>query len=109
MVNPSLRLVPHDDLALIWRLKIVCPLRALALGMVILLLMQAVAQGAPKITITTDNTFISGSVKIILQGFEKNQPVTVSASTTDSVDRTWESYAEFLTDRHGRVDLHVRV
>ena len=95
MVNPSLRLVPHDDLALIWRLKIVCPLRALALGMVILLLMQAVAQGAPKITITTDNTFISGSVKIILQGFENTlfqKKIVIKESHLHHFKIIWEKY-----------------
>jgi dienelactone hydrolase len=90
-----------------WRLKTACSSRALAHGLITLFLMQAAAQAAPtpKITITPTNVVIGSNVKIILHGFEKNQLVTISASSTNSIGQVWESHADFLTDRHGRVDL----
>jgi dienelactone hydrolase len=76
-------------------------------GWTALFFAQPVAHGTstPEITITPDRAFFGDTVKIALQGFEKNQLVTVSAVSTNSAGQIWESHAEFRTDWHGRVNL----
>jgi hypothetical protein len=93
-----------------WRPKTARALITFASALMALFLAEPATQGAPapEINITPDHAFINDNVQIVLQGFETDQPVTLSASFTNSVGQIWESHAEFLTDRHGRVDLATR-
>lgn len=43
--------------------------------------------------------------RIVVRGLEPNRPVTIRARARDSANRLWESYAGFLADGGGVVDL----
>jgi dienelactone hydrolase len=90
-----------------WRLKTARALIIFVSIWIALFLMQPAIQGAltPKIKITPNHALIDDNVKIVLQGFEKGQIVTVSASYTNSSGQILESHAEFLTDQRGRVNV----
>jgi dienelactone hydrolase len=88
------------------RLKTTNTPATFVLGLLVLFMVQFATHGeTPQIKITPATTFIGGEVKIVLRGFNKNQLVTVSVASTNLAGQIWESHAEFLTDRRGRVDL----
>jgi dienelactone hydrolase len=81
---------------------------AALLGVVLILLpIPAIAASprVPSIEIKPKQAFIDERVKIILQDFPAKQLVTVRVRSTNGLGQIWESHAEFLSDRHGRVDL----
>lgn len=81
---------------------------ATLLGIVLVLLpipAIAVSPRVPSIEIKPKQAFIDERVKIILRGFPAKQLVTVRVCATNFYGQTWESHAEFLSDRHGRIDL----
>jgi hypothetical protein len=90
-----------------WHLKSARALIIFISTWIALFLMQPAIQGAPtpKIKITPDHALIDDNVKIVLQGFGKDQPVTVSASYTNSFGQTLKAHAEFLTDQRGQVNV----
>jgi pimeloyl-ACP methyl ester carboxylesterase len=48
---------------------------------------------------------IDESISIRLDGFKPNARVTIRAQMMDDSNRTWESKAEFRTDKHGTVNV----
>lgn len=60
---------------------------------------------APRIVITPARALIDEPVTIVLRGFPAERSVTVRVRAADDLARTWESWAEFRTDREGAVAL----
>ncbi|MDR3377222.1 MAG: acyl-CoA thioesterase/BAAT N-terminal domain-containing protein, partial [Verrucomicrobiae bacterium] len=78
------------------------------LGVVLALLpitMLAASPQVPRIEIKPKQAFLDERVKITLQDFPANQLVTVRVCATNRFGQIWKSHAEFLTDRHGRVNV----
>ena len=78
------------------------------LGVVLTLLpmpVMAASPQVPRIEIKPKQALIDERVKIILQDFPAKQLVTVRVRSTNGLGQIWESHAEFLTDRHGRVNV----
>lgn len=81
---------------------------AAMLGVVLVLLtIPAIAASlrVPSIEVKPKQAFIDERVKIILQDFPAKQLVTVRVRSTNGLGQIWESHAEFLTDRHGCVNV----
>jgi dienelactone hydrolase len=81
---------------------------AALLGVVLTLLpipVMAAGLRVPWIEIKPKQAFIDARVKIILRDFPAKQLVTVRVGSTNGLGQIRKSHAEFLTDRHGRVDV----
>ncbi|MGH7940952.1 MAG: acyl-CoA thioester hydrolase/BAAT C-terminal domain-containing protein [Limisphaerales bacterium] len=89
-------------MSLSWTMK-----RILIIILTLPLLTAALANGAtqPAIQIIPDQAFIGEPARILLQGFPKNTPVNVDVRQTNTYGHFSESHAQFLTDRHGCVDV----
>lgn len=89
------------------RLKTAGALAAILVGVIIMSIPRGGAIGAPvpRIEIKPHRAFIDEDVRIVLRGFPAGQPVIVRAWATNLFGHPWESHAEFLTDRRGRVDV----
>lgn len=58
-----------------------------------------------RIGVFPSSALIDEKVSIRLDGFRPNQRVIVRARMKDDSNRSWASNAEFLTDKHGAVNL----
>ena len=59
----------------------------------------------PHLDITPRRSLIDEKVSIRLSSLKPNLRITVRARMKDDSDRTWESHADFLADKHGSVKL----
>src|SRR5688572_11847314 len=89
--------------------------RIFAIAMLTLIMPSPTVSGAgrtaratqlrPRIHIVPSKALIDENVNIRLSGFKPSQRITVRARMKDDSNRIWESSADFLVDKRGKVRL----
>ncbi|ABR50013.1 palmitoyl-CoA hydrolase [Alkaliphilus metalliredigens QYMF] len=59
----------------------------------------------PKIVLSSTSQLIDQSLKLQITGLKSNQQVTIQAEMQDDVKRTWHSFASFIANHEGKIDL----
>src|SRR5271165_198722 len=59
----------------------------------------------PVIEIAPNPALIDQRVSVTVRGLAPGVPVTIRASLDDELGRTWSSWARYLADGHGDVDV----
>lgn len=63
------------------------------------------AAQTPSLTVTPERALVDEPVRILLSGCAPRQAVTLRARTLDGARKEWVSYATFVADEHGHVDV----
>src|SRR5947199_3406337 len=59
----------------------------------------------PEIYVNPVRSMVDVPLGIRLMGFASGQQVTLRASQTDDLERTWRAHATFVADSNGQVDV----
>jgi dienelactone hydrolase len=73
-----------------------------------LLILIATTASAQNIRVTPEDSLADTSAHIVVEGLVPKQPAIIRASTTDSDRTSWQSWAGFVADKNGAINVALQ-